>query len=165
MQWVKSQKPKRCIRWWCSQWDHKNPKDASSGDVVSELTVEKKPRRWQRAKNLPTRRYLLHFFLGVTNDGKPPWLVVIFCFFFSGVVEDGEPPQLVVISLFFFSDVADDDELEGLSSFLSFFLKCRRWQWTKQSHRHLLQSKQKKQEWKRSKSKKRLMYTYLPQMH
>jgi hypothetical protein len=31
MQWVKSQNPKRCIRWWCTEWDHKIPGDASPG--------------------------------------------------------------------------------------------------------------------------------------
>jgi hypothetical protein len=35
---VRSQKPRRCIRWWSSQWDHKNPGDAPGGDVVSEIT-------------------------------------------------------------------------------------------------------------------------------
>jgi len=41
-------------------------------------------------------------FLGVVDDGEPPWLVIISLpFFSSGVANDGEPPQLVVISLFF----------------------------------------------------------------
>jgi hypothetical protein len=39
MQWVRSQNPlKRCIRWWCSEQNHKIPKDASSDDAVSEIT-------------------------------------------------------------------------------------------------------------------------------
>jgi hypothetical protein len=61
------------------------------------------------------------------------------CFlFFSGVADDGEPPRLVVISLFFFLGVAHDGEPGGSSSFLSFFLRCKRWQWAKQACRHLL---------------------------
>ncbi len=54
-------KPRRCIRWWCNQWDHKNLGDASGGDATSELTFEKKPRRWQWARSLLIHRHLLHF--------------------------------------------------------------------------------------------------------
>jgi hypothetical protein len=34
----RSQKPKRCIKWWCNKWNHKNLGDASGGETVSEIT-------------------------------------------------------------------------------------------------------------------------------
>jgi hypothetical protein len=47
--------------------------------------------------------FLCFFFLGVTDDDKPPWLVIISLFFFSDVADDGEPggSWLVVISWVF----------------------------------------------------------------
>jgi hypothetical protein len=59
-----------------------------------------------------------------TDEGEPPWLIVIF--FFLGVVDDDKPPWLIVIYLFFLLGVVDDGKPGGLSSFLSFFLRCRR---------------------------------------
>ncbi len=122
----------------------KNPRDALGGDVISEFTLEKKPRddNEPRASQLVVIFYIflgvtndseppwlvvisLLFFSGVVDDVKPPWLIVIPLFFFSGVINDDKPPWLVVISLFFFSGV-NDDESEGALSFLSFFLRCRR---------------------------------------
>ncbi len=38
MQWVKSQNPNKCIRWWCNEWNHKIPLNASGGDAMSENT-------------------------------------------------------------------------------------------------------------------------------
>jgi hypothetical protein len=39
MQLVRSQKIRRCIRWWCNQRDHKNPRNALGGDAVIEVLV------------------------------------------------------------------------------------------------------------------------------
>jgi hypothetical protein len=48
-----------------------------------------------------------------TDDGKPPWLVVISLFFFSGVANDDELPWFVIIYLFFLSSVANDSGSVG----------------------------------------------------
>ncbi len=53
MQWVKSQNPKKCIRWWCmwwcTEWDHKIAGDASPGFLWF---------RW-------LHRHLMHFLIFV----------------------------------------------------------------------------------------------------
>jgi hypothetical protein len=86
-------KPKRCIRWWCSQWNHtweKNPEDDNESRA-SQLVI------------------IFCIFLSVVDDGKPPWLVVIslfffrcskwrhFLVFFSSAKYANEPSRLTVI--------------------------------------------------------------------
>ncbi len=61
------------------------------------------------------------------NDGDPPWLIIIY--FFLGVTMTTNLPSLSSFFFFFPSSVTDDSEPKGLSSFLSFFLRCRKWRW------------------------------------
>jgi hypothetical protein len=54
-----------------------------------------------------------------TDDGEPPWLIVIFLFFFSCVADDNKLPWLIITFLKKKSSVVDDGGPGGLSSFLS----------------------------------------------
>jgi len=47
--------------------------------------------------------------LGDDNESRASQFIVIFCIFL-GVADDGEPPWLIIISLLCFSGVADDGE-------------------------------------------------------
>ncbi len=136
MQSLRSQNPRRCIRWWCNlwdlskiiktherwwcnQWDHKIPRDDNEPGASQLVGI-------------------FCIFLGVVNDGEPPWLVVISLpFFSSGAADDGEPPRFVVISLFFFQ-VSRWRRAGRLIVISLFFLWCRRRRRTKQVRRHLL---------------------------
>jgi len=51
--------------------------DASSGDATSELTLEKKPKRWQRAGSLSTHYHLLHLKKKQRDDDKPRRFAII----------------------------------------------------------------------------------------
>ncbi len=53
--------------------------DASGGDVVNELTLEEKPRRWQRTRSLSTCRHFLHLKKKIKKRQRIERLVVVFC--------------------------------------------------------------------------------------